>query len=96
MWFSEHQGTQNNHFTTSFIVKCFLDNESITTNILLLKKFSKKFPKISYTVVLKRHTTHFRTENLEIDNHKNFKFRVIFVNIYGVLIMFMNIREYCE
>ena len=35
--------TQNNHFTTLTIVKCFLDNESITTNILLLKKnFQKK------------------------------------------------------
>ena len=59
----------------------------------------KKFQKISNTVVFKRHTTNFRAENLEIDNgfsHKNFKFRVIFVNIYGVLIMFMNIREYCE
>ena len=47
--------TQNNHFTTLTIVKCFLDNESITTNILLLKKnfqkknFQKKISKIRFS-----------------------------------------------
>ena len=41
--------TQNNHFTTLTIVKCFLDNESITTNILLLKKnFQKNFQKKNF------------------------------------------------